>query len=110
MGIIRDWAATGGAQGEAPLEAGKVLRTKLGQMYRQALHQTSGNHEEAEQKLAVSIDNDRRFDAFPTDRLVQRFRENYQTGGYLDFSDPYLRGESNHWVRTESGSPRTRRR
>jgi hypothetical protein len=111
MPIIRDWAVyTGGQQGEAPLETGRILRSTLGQMYQQALNTTGGNQELAEQKLAQSIDNDRRFDAYPTERVVQRFRENYQTGGFLDFDDPYLKGQHNPWAKTESGSPRTRRR
>jgi hypothetical protein len=92
MGIIRDWAAaTNGAQG-VPVETTIALRVELGQKYRQALHQTKGNHEEAEVKLAEAINFDRRYDAYPTDRLVSRFREAYQNGAFLDFDDPYLKG------------------
>src|SRR5713101_6212423 len=99
MGIIRDWAAyTGGAQG-VPVETTKALRVSLGQMYQDALRQTCGNHGEAEQKLAQSIDNDRRFDPYKTDRLVNRFRDCYQRGAFLDFDDPELKGAppSNRW-------------
>jgi hypothetical protein len=92
MGIIRDWAAyTGGAQG-IPAETGETLRRTLGQMYRVALNDACGNHEEAEKKLAESINNDRRFDPYPTDRLVSRFRECFRSGASLDFDDPQLKG------------------
>jgi hypothetical protein len=90
--IIKDWAAyTGGAQG-IPAETGSTLRKALGTMYQDALNQTCGNHKAAEQKLAQSIDNDRRFDEYQTAPLVERFRQNYQNGGFLDFNDPVLKG------------------
>jgi hypothetical protein len=92
MGIIRDWAAATGGQQGVPEETGRTLRVALGQMYQGALAQTGGNHGEAEKKLAESIDNDRRFDPYRTDRLVNSFREKYQSGGFLDFADPYLKG------------------
>jgi hypothetical protein len=85
MGIIRE-------QG-VPAKTGRTLRTALGQMYQAALTETRGSHNEAEVKLAQSIDNDRRFDVYPTNRLVSRFRDCYQTGGFLDLDDdPYLKG------------------
>jgi hypothetical protein len=87
MGIIRDWAEyTNGAQG-VPAETGNTLRRTLGQMYKTALTQTCGDHGEAERKLAQSIDNDRRFDRYPTDKLVSRFRDCYRSGALLDFDN-----------------------
>jgi hypothetical protein len=94
MGIIRDWAAATNGQQGVPVETGRALRVTLGQMYQGALAQTGGNHAEASKKLAESIDNDRRFDPYKTDRLVSRFSENYRSGAFLDFTDPYLRGEN----------------
>jgi hypothetical protein len=87
MPIIRDWHEfTGGAQG-IPAETGNELRTTLGKMYKQALNQACGNHGEAEKKLAQSIDNDRRFDKYPTATLVNRFRDCYRSGEFLDFEN-----------------------
>jgi hypothetical protein len=61
-------------------------------MYQDALTQTYGNHEAAEVKLAESINDNRKFDPYPTDRLVGAFRAAYQNGAFLDFDDPYLKG------------------
>jgi hypothetical protein len=89
--IIRDWATyTNGAQGTA--ESDRGLRVVLGKMYQEALDTTGGNHANAEQKLAQSIDNDRRFDQYLTAPLVDRFRDCYKTGAFLDFTDPVLKG------------------
>src|SRR5260370_36850307 len=90
MGIIRDWAAyTGGAQG-VPAKTNETLRKTLGQMYQGALTEANGNIEEANNKLAESINNDRRFDQYPTDRLLKRFNEYFGNGAFLDFEEPYL--------------------
>jgi hypothetical protein len=92
MPIIRDWNLyTDGAQG-TPTETTKTLRLTLGRMYEEALNATGGHRADAERKLAQSIDNDRRYDAYRTDRLVSRFRDCYQNGAFLDFSDPVLKG------------------
>ena len=88
MGIIRDWAAATGGQQGIPAKTGRTLRTVLGQMYQEALAETCGNHGDAEIKLVESIDLDRRFDPYQTDRLVSRFRDCYQNGSFLDFEDP----------------------
>jgi hypothetical protein len=93
MGIVRDWFVyTGGTQGTAA-ETGVTLRTELGQKYQTALRETNGSHDEAELKLAKLIDLDRRFDQYPTERLVTRFRECFQNGSYLDLDDPWLKGD-----------------
>ena len=92
MPIIRDWSVyTNGAQGE-PAETGITLRKELGRLYQQALNRTGGNHDEAEIKLAQSIDNDRRFDQYLTAPLVNSFRDAYRRGAFLDFDDPVLKG------------------
>jgi hypothetical protein len=92
MGIVRDWHAyTDGAQG-IPAKTGRTLRTVLGQMYKEALAETCGCHAEAEVKLAEAIDNDRRFDAYKTDKVVDRFRDCYSNGIFFDLEDPVLKG------------------
>jgi cation transport regulator ChaB len=94
MGIIRDWAAyTNGAQG-VPTKTTHELRSTLRNMYKDAFNQACGNQAEAEKKFAQSIDNDRRFDNYPTEKLIARFRDCYRSGAKLDFDhlEP-----SDHW-------------
>jgi hypothetical protein len=67
-------------------------RLTLGQAYTHGFHLAQGNREIALGHVEKIIDRDRRFDAFKTDRLLERFEQCRGTGGFLDFDDPYLRG------------------
>ena len=70
----------------------KNLAATLSEMERQSRLVTNFDQPAAQQKMAIWLGQDRRFDAFNKDMLVRRVQECRQSGATLDLDDPRLKG------------------
>jgi hypothetical protein len=70
----------------------KDLSVTLREMERESRIRSNFDQGAARQKMAQWLSQDRRFDGFDKNRLVERVTECRQSGGVLDLTDPTLRG------------------
>jgi hypothetical protein len=67
------------------------LRSTLGEMNSWARQRSNFDQGEAKRQMVEWLGQDRRFDAFDHDRLVERVRLCTSNGAQLDLTDPQLR-------------------
>jgi hypothetical protein len=67
------------------------LISTLGTMQAEALRRCNFNQSEVHGEVAAMVRNDRRFDAYDPDRLVEKAWKVRNSGGRLDLDDPYIR-------------------
>jgi hypothetical protein len=66
------------------------LARTLSEMETQARQSSNYNQVEAKQKLAEWLAHDRRFDAYDTNRLIERVQLHKYNGAVLELDDPQL--------------------
>jgi hypothetical protein len=67
------------------------LARRLGEMERIARDRCCGNQTEARERLRQWVRQDRCFDQFDADRLIERVQEARSNCRTLDLDDPFLR-------------------
>jgi hypothetical protein len=66
------------------------LAATLSQMETQARQKANFDQNEAKQKMAEWLANDRRFDSYDPARLIERVQVCKSNGAHLDLEDPQL--------------------
>ena len=69
------------------------LTATLAEMEYRSRVTTNFTQSEAREKMTQWLSQDRRFDDFDKDKLVQRVQECRQAGAVLDLDDPVLKGQ-----------------
>lgn len=67
------------------------LARSLGEMEKYARERSHFDQIEARQRFNEFLANDRRFDSFDKDRLIERVMEARSCGRVLDLGDPWLK-------------------